>query len=153
MVKRDKPAVRLASERDAAAVRALVHEAYQPYVSRLGREPAPMAVDYVVAVAAEQVWVAERSDGLVGVLVVQLGPDHLLLENVAVASRARGQGIGGILLRRAEEQARRHGRGEVRLYTNEAMVENLSYYPRRGYRRTHTGVEDGFRRVYFTKRL
>jgi hypothetical protein len=40
---------------------------------------------------------------------------------------------------------------EVRLYTNEAMTENLSFYPRHGYRETGRAVQDGFRRVYFSK--
>ncbi len=40
---------------------------------------------------------------------------------------------------------------EVRLYTNEAMAENLTYYPRHGYRETHRATQDGYRRVFFTK--
>ena len=41
----------------------------------------------------------------------------------------------------------------VTLYTNEAMVENLQLYPRLGYVETGRGVEEGYRRVYFEKRL
>jgi hypothetical protein len=33
----------------------------------------------------------------------------------------------------AEDQARSLGLSEIRLYTNEAMTENLAYYPRHGY--------------------
>lgn len=33
------------------------------------------------------------------------------------------------------------------------MTENLDYYPRRGYRETHRGEQDGYQRVYFTKTL
>ena len=39
----------------------------------------------------------------------------------------------------------------MRLYTNEAMTENLSFYPRHGYRETGRAVQDGFRRVFFSK--
>ena len=39
--------------------------------------------------------------------------------------------MGSRLLRLAEEQAHARGLPEVRLYTNEAMTENLDYYPRR----------------------
>lgn len=42
---------------------------------------------------------------------------------------------------------------EIRLYTNEAMTENLSYYPRHGYTETHRGEQDGFRRVFFRKQV
>jgi hypothetical protein len=38
-------------------------------------------------------------------------------------------------------------------YTNEAMSENLAYYPRHGYTETHRAEEDGFRRAYFHKLL
>ena len=56
-----------------------------------------------------------------------------------------------MLLDRAERDAVELGFSEVRLYTNEAMTENLSFYPRHGYRETGRAVQDGFRRVYFSK--
>ncbi len=79
--------------------------------------------------------------------------DHLLLEDVAVAPQAQGLGVGGRLLWLAEEQACARGLREVRLYTNEAMTENLAYYLRRGYSETHQATQNGFRRVFFTKLL
>jgi hypothetical protein len=33
------------------------------------------------------------------------------------------------------------------------MVENLAFYPRLGYREDARRVEDGFRRVYYSKRI
>jgi hypothetical protein len=39
----------------------------------------------------------------------------------------------------------------VRLCTNEAMTENLEFYPRRGFRETGRGVQDGYHRVFFAK--
>jgi hypothetical protein len=41
----------------------------------------------------------------------------------------------------------------VRLCTNEAMTENLVFYPRHGYRETGRGIQDGYRRVFFSKSL
>jgi GNAT superfamily N-acetyltransferase len=75
------------------------------------------------------------------------------VENVAVRPAAQGQGIGGRLLALAEQHARGLGLSEIRLYTNEAMTENLAYYPRRGYTETHRADQDGFRRVFFRKPL
>lgn len=49
----------------------------------------------------------------------------------------QGSGAGGALLAYADEAARAAGRSEIRLYTNEAMTENLEYYPRRGFAETH----------------
>lgn len=49
--------------------------------------------------------------------------------------------------------ARAQGLPELRLYTNEAMIENLDYYARRGYRETHRAVQHGLRREFFTMTL
>jgi ribosomal protein S18 acetylase RimI-like enzyme len=132
-------------------MRELARAAYQPYVERIGREPAPLSADYGRIAGSGHAWVAEHDDRIVGLLVLEPADDHLLLENVAVAPQAQGRGIGGRLLRLAEDLARAHGLREVRLYTNEAMTENLAYYPRHGYRETQRSVQNGFRRVFFTK--
>jgi hypothetical protein len=50
-------------------------------------------------------------------------------------------------------RGRREGLSEIRLYTNEAMTENLAYYPRNGYTETQRAQQDGFSRVYFRKCL
>ena len=80
-----------------------------------------------------------------------MGGTSLRLETVAVAPSAQGHGFGRLLLERAEHDAVDLGHTQVRLYTNEAMTENLSFYPRHGYRETHRAVSEGFRRVYFSK--
>jgi hypothetical protein len=112
--------VRRAEALDVAALAALADEAYQVYVHRIGRPPAPMTADYAEAVRGDLTWVA-----------------------------AEGRGIGARLLACAEEQARALGRDEIRLYTNEAMTENLDYYPGRRLTETHRAEQDGFRRVFF----
>ena len=76
---------------------------------------------------------------------------YLLLENVAVLPAAQGRGIGAQLLALAEDRARALGVPEIRLYTNAAMTENLTYYPRYGYTETHRAQQDGFQRVFFRK--
>jgi ribosomal protein S18 acetylase RimI-like enzyme len=97
------------------------------------------------------VWVLVSGGAVVGALVTEARADHLLLETVAVAPDAQGRGHGRWLLERAERDAVELGLAEIRLYTNEAMTENLSFYPRHGYRETGRAVDDGFRRVYFSK--
>jgi GNAT superfamily N-acetyltransferase len=145
--------VRLARPADTDAMREVVKAAYQLYVDRIGREPAPMTADYVRIARSGDAWVAEQGGCIVGLLVLEPAEDHLVLESVAVAPSAQGHGVGTRLLRWAEEQALARGLREVRLYTNEAMTENLAYYPRRGYRETHRATQNGFRRVFFTKVL
>ncbi|HTW19235.1 MAG TPA: GNAT family N-acetyltransferase [Mycobacteriales bacterium] len=140
-----------ATAADAGRVSDLVRTAYEPYVARIGREPAPMTADYEALAEAGEVWLATRDGELVGVVVLQDAGDHLLLDNVAVRPAAQHGGVGACLLRFADAEAARLGRAEIRLYTNELMTENLDYYPRHGYVETHRGEDAGFRRVYFRK--
>jgi len=129
----------------------LARLAYSTYVPRIGRDPAPMKADYADIVNDGHAWVAEEHNRLVGLLVLRPSAGHMMLENVAVAPSAQGLGVGARLLRLAEEQAQEQGLPEMRLYTNEAMTENLTYYRRHGYRETHRSTQDGYSRVFFSK--
>jgi N-acetylglutamate synthase-like GNAT family acetyltransferase len=145
--------IRRATTADLTAIQQVVADAYTKYIERIGRPPAPMTADYATALGQSRVWVTEHDDTVVGALVTEAHTDHLLLETVAVTPGVQGMGYGRLLLERAEHDAVELGLTEVRLYTNEAMTENLSFYPRHGYRETHRAVDDGFRRVYFSKTL
>jgi ribosomal protein S18 acetylase RimI-like enzyme len=118
-----------------------------------GVVPAPMTADYDEVVAAGHTWVATIDDQVVAVLVLKLEPDHLLVDNIAVDPARHGTGIGSELMQFAAEEARHMGVGEIRLYTHQTMTENLAFYARRGYRETHRETDDGFARVFFSKRL
>jgi ribosomal protein S18 acetylase RimI-like enzyme len=145
--------IRPAAEADAETLRGIAVAAYQHYVPRMGRAPAPMTADYPGAARRGQAWVAGEDGEVAGFVILIAQPGYLLLENVAVLPAAQGRGVGARLLALAEEQARGLGLPEVRLYTNEAMTENLAYYPRHGYTETHRSQQDGFHRVFFRKRL
>ncbi len=135
------------------ALRTIAAAAYQKYVERIGRSPAPMTADYAQAVRRGQAWAAVEDGQIVGFAVLIARPGYLLLDNVAVLPAAQGRGIGTRLLALAEERARALGLGEIRLYTNEVMTENIAYYARRGYTETHRARQNGFDRVFFRKRL
>jgi GNAT superfamily N-acetyltransferase len=145
--------VRLAAPAEAVTLQAIAREAYLRYVPRIGREPAPMSADYDAAVRNGQAWVAVDQGQVIGFAVLIAQPDHLLLENLAVRPSRQGGGAGSRLLALAEDEARRLRLAEIRLYTNEAMTENLAYYPRHGYAETHRAEHGGFRRVFFRKRI
>ena len=138
---------------DVAAVRHLVQAAYGHYPPILGVTPAPLTADYAALVEAGHVHVAEQDGTVVGVLVLEAHPDHLLVENLAVAPDAQGQGVGSTLLALAEQQAEQQGLSELRLYTHERMTDNLAYYPRRGYVETHRSDDGTFHRVHFAKQV
>jgi GNAT superfamily N-acetyltransferase len=138
---------------DVDALRGIAVAAYQRYVPRIGQPPAPMTTDYAQAVRRGQAWVAVEGGKVIGFAILIAQPGYLLLDSVAVRPDAQGRGIGTRLLDLAEDHARSLHLGEIRLYTNEAMTENLSYYPRLGYVEAHRAEQDGFRRVYFRKPL
>ena len=145
--------VRPAGLADVPALQRIAGLAYQRYVPRIGRPPAPMTADYPAQVAAGVVWVAVEDGDVLGLLVLHREGDHSELENVAVAPAAQGRGVGAALMAHAEAVTTGWGLAEIRLYTNVAMTENLSYYPTLGYRETSRGEQDGFQRVFFSKHL
>jgi N-acetylglutamate synthase-like GNAT family acetyltransferase len=98
--------IRPATDGDVDAITRLVDAAYRPYVTRIGREPAPMTVDYASPVAEGRVLVAEDSGESVGVLVIIVATDHLLIENLAVDPQSQRRGIGTALLATGEAHAR-----------------------------------------------
>ncbi len=147
------PIPRRARAEDVPAIAALVAAAYGPYEPLIGRTPLPMLADYAEAVRNHQLWVLDGPIGLTGVLELDPRPDHLWIENVAVPPRHQGEGLGRLLLRHAETEARRLGLDELGLLTNERYVENIAMYTRYGYRETHRVPHRGTDLVYFRKRL
>ncbi len=87
--------------------------------------------------------------------VAAVAPDDdcMLLDNIAVSPTAQGKGHGRTLLQWAEDAARRAGFSRIRLYTQEAMTENIAIYTRRGYGETHRATEIGLNRVFMQKPL
>jgi GNAT superfamily N-acetyltransferase len=144
--------IRCARPEDADAIRRLVQDAYGHYIARMGKPPGPMLDDYDRRIADGQAWVLEEDGRLAGVLVLEDAPGGaLMLDNVAVAPSAQGKGHGRALVAFAEEEARRRGHGEVRLYTHVLMTENLGLYGRLGFRETGRVSEKGYQRVYMAK--
>lgn len=142
--------VRLAEVADIGAVEGIIQAAYQPYIERIGRRPAPMDDDYAPKVHKGVVFVWD-DEGVVGVVVLITAPDHLLVENVAVDPRRQREGIGRMLLAYAETRARAAGLTDLRLYPNAAMTENRALYSHLGYVEDGRRTDDGFARVFFRK--
>lgn len=144
---------RLATCDDLRAVERIVQAAYSLYVSRIGREPGPMLDDYAALIDEGRVYVVEHGGAVQGILVLIPEKDAMLLDNVAVAPAAQGLGLGRKLLGFAERTAIDRGYSRIRLYTNEAMTENIALYSRIGYSETHRAEEKGLRRVHMAKLL
>jgi ribosomal protein S18 acetylase RimI-like enzyme len=112
-----------------------------------------MLDDYDRRIADGQAWVLEVDGVIAGLLVLEEEGDTLLLDNVAVSPAAQGKGYGRKLMAFAEQEARRRGHAQLRLYTNVLMTENIALYERLGFRQTERVSEKGFERLYMLKTL
>ncbi|TMJ24363.1 MAG: GNAT family N-acetyltransferase [Alphaproteobacteria bacterium] len=130
----DSLELRRAGAADAAAVRTLTRAAYAKWVPLIGREPKPMQADYDRAVREHRIDLALLEGALAGLIETVEQPDHLLIENVAVAPSFQGRGLGRRLMAHAERLAEQQARAELRLYTNARFEENVALYRRLGYR-------------------
>ena len=146
--------IRKAMASDLQDIRICARLAYEKYVVRIGRAPAPMVADFETQIRDGHVWVSEAEDGAVqGFAVFYPRDDHIHLENIAVAPEHQGQGVGKRLIDLCEDTARALGLDAVELYTNEKMTENLSLYPALGYVEIGRRSEAGFDRVFYRKAL
>lgn len=145
--------IRRAAPSELEDVRRIVDAAYAVYLPRMDRPPGPMLDDYAARIAAGEAFVADRDGAVAGVLILLDRPDHLLLDNVAVAPAAQGTGLGRRLVSFAEAEAARRGHAEIRLYTHVAMIANVAYYESLGWEETHRAEQDGYRRIFMRKRL
>ncbi len=143
--------IRLATIDDLPDIQSCARAAYAKYVERIGQEPAPMIADFANQIELGHVWTAFCGSSFSGYVVFYPEADHMHLENVAVVPAHLGKGIGKRLIKYVEHTAHKQGLNAVELYTNEAMTENLSMYPKLGYFETDRKQQDGFHRVFFRK--
>ncbi|WP_192182680.1 GNAT family N-acetyltransferase [Mesorhizobium amorphae] len=124
---------RSAEPADAATIRDIVRAAYARWVPVIGREPLPMRADYDKAVREHQFDLAVENGEIVGLIETMRHDDHIWIENVAVAPKAQGRGIGRLLLDGAERRAVEAGCPKLRLLTNGAFEANVLLYRKHGY--------------------
>jgi ribosomal protein S18 acetylase RimI-like enzyme len=145
--------LRPARETDVPRLAELVEAAYGHYVERIGGPPRPMTDDYAEVVRSFDVTVAERPGGIVGLIVLGVGDEGFLIDNVAVDPSHQGTGVGRALLEHAERAARSAGHDSIYLYTHERMSENLALYERIGYVEYDRRLHGDACLVYLRKRL
>jgi GNAT superfamily N-acetyltransferase len=126
--------LRQAEAGDAEAIGALTRQAYAKWVPIIGREPGPMLADYAEAVRKHRIDLLYLDDDLVALIETIASADQFLIKNVAVSPPFQGRGLGRKLLAHAEELAATLGYDRIRLYTNEAFVEDVQLYSRLGYK-------------------
>ena len=145
--------IRPAALQDAARIRDLTRAAYAKWVALIGREPLPMQADYDRAVREHAIDLLTVGGVLAGLIETILRPDHLWIENVAVAPDRQGRGYGRRLIAHAETRAAAAGRGEIRLQTNAAFAANVALYQKLGYAIDRTEPFRGGTTVFMMKRI
>lgn len=145
--------IRPALTTDIPDIKRCAQKAYAKYIERMGKEPAPMHVDFAAQIANEYIHLAIYEDKFAGYVVFYPEDDHMHLESVAVLPEYSGRGIGKRLIDHVERAARQTGYKAIELYTNEAMTENLSMYPRLGYVEVDHRYDAGFNRIFFRKQI
>jgi GNAT superfamily N-acetyltransferase len=143
--------VRPATATDLSGVVACVEAAFEKYVARIGKPPAPMLADYAALIAAGRVQVLTDAGGVAGVLVLEADARRLFVDVMAVRPERQRCGFGRRLMGFAEAMARGKGIDRIELYTHERMLEALSFYRGLGYVETGRRIEDGYARVYLRK--
>jgi GNAT superfamily N-acetyltransferase len=106
------------------------------------------AFEHIDADPTEELIVAERGGVVVGTLQLSYlrgmsrrGAMRAQIEGVRVAANARGDGLGGELIRWAVERAREHGCVLVQLTTDKTRTDAHRFYDRLGFTATHEGYK------------
>ena len=133
----NKQSFRRATASDAGTIRDITRAAYAKWVAVIGREPKPMTADYNEAAVAHVIDLLEEDGRPIALIEMipelSVQPAHLLIENIAVLPERHGEGIGSVVLQRAQVIARSFGVSELRLYFHAKFVANHLFYVRRGF--------------------
>ena len=136
----DTGSLRQGDVADVEIIRNLTRAAYAKWVPLIGREPRPMTADYDAAIRAHRFDLLFMGETLAGLIETVAQDGGLLIENVAVLPEFQGQGFGQRLLQHAEDLARTLSPGEMRLYTNQRLAQNIRLYSALGYLFDHEEV-------------
>jgi ribosomal protein S18 acetylase RimI-like enzyme len=117
-----------------------------------------MSADYAELIRRRMVYVLQplqppHDQRIRAIIVLRADAEALWIDNVAVHPQYQHRGYGRRLMQFAERHARAAGLPEIRLYTHELMVENISLYTHLGYVEFDRRLDDGFRRVFMNKNV
>jgi len=120
--------VRRFAPEDAAFVATLSQQAFAEY----GAQPARYTSS-VIQRPDTRTWVAVEGDRPVGMVLLELSAQRAAVLAVAVTERARGRGVGNLLMQAAEQHARAQGARQISLCTADANLAALDLFLRRGF--------------------
>jgi putative acetyltransferase len=146
--------VRSASPEDAPAIASVLVAAFaefEPaYTAQALAATTPTSEQISLRWNEGPVWVAVHDGAIVGTVAAVPKGERLYVRSMAVLPSARGQGIGGLLLRQVESFAAEGGYKTLFLSTTPFLTSAIGLYEHFGFKRTDEGPHDLFGTPLFT---
>lgn len=114
---------------DAAFVAELSRQAFSEY----GGQPARYTLSEI-ARPETRTWIAHEMGAPIGLVLLELGGRRASILALAVTERARGRGVGGLLMQAAERDALACGAQLLSLCTADSNLAALDLFLRRDFR-------------------
>jgi len=121
-------------------------------MERLGKLPASMTTDFRPLIQSGYLFVSEVSGEAIALVVLSPHGESLEISMLSVLPQFQRLGLGRLLLGSAEERARALGLKALSLYTNAKLHELVAYYARCDFDVVDRRHDQGFDRVFMTKR-
>ena len=141
---------RRAVAEDHKIIIAIAQKAYEKYVERMGKEPAPMRP---VIQKEDVVFICEDNKQIIAFAILVKINDQIILDNIAVDPSHQKKGIGNNFIKFIEQYLIKKKFDKYQLYTNEKMFENIKWYQKIGFKIFKKVTEKGYNRIYFEKEL
>jgi len=141
---------RIANLEDHKIIMAIAQKAYEKYIERMGKEPAPMRP---VIQKQDVVFVCEDNKQVIAFAILVKINDQIILDSIAVDPSHQKKGIGNNFIKYIEQYLIEQKINKYQLYTNEKMFENIDWYQKIGFKIFKKVTEKGFNRIYFEKQL
>ena len=141
---------RRAVAEDHEIIIAIALKAYEKYVERVGKEPAPMRP---VIQKEDVVFVCEDNKQVIAFAILVKINDQIILDSIAVDPSHQKKGIGNNFIKFIEEYLMEQKVNKYQLYTNDKMFENIDWYQKIGFKIFKKVSEKGYDRIYFEKEL
>ena len=125
-------------------------KAYEKYVERMDKEPAPMRP---VIQKQDVVFVCEDNEQVIAFAILVKINDQIIPDSIAVDPSHQNKGIGNSFIKFIEQYLMEQKVNKYQLYTNEMMFENIDWYQKIGFKIFKKVTEKGFNRIYFEKQL
>jgi len=146
--------VRIAEVGDAAAIAAVLYEAFREFEPLYTAEgfaaTTPKSEQIVERMSEGPIWVALVGGEIVGTVSVVLKREAVYVRGMAVLPRARGARVGKLLVDQVEQYGAENGCKRLFLSTTPFLERAIRLYEKFGFRRIPEGPHDLFGTPLFT---